>query len=198
MQLGQHVLELGDVRVKERCSFVEVTRRLLCCEVVHEQEAGHELRVLAHRLAKQLAQRAAENIATGIGELVDGSLGAPAFLLAFGGEDPAVAFEHVNRVIEGAEVEADELVLVALAHGRRHLVGVHRSLVEELQDRKRQWRGALHVQSSHIFYTEYMKSDIRCQVLRSERLNRRGWYPIEKVIAWRQGATARGRGADPM
>src|SRR4029077_14772165 len=107
-------------------------------EVMHEHQAGDKVGIFAHRSAKQLAERSTQDLASWFGELVDGPFGPSALLLALAGDDPAVALEHVNRVVEGAEVEPDELVLMADAHGRGHLIWMHRPLVQQLEDRQRQ------------------------------------------------------------
>src|SRR5438309_1681092 len=54
---------------------------------------------------------------------------------ALGGHDPAVSLQYVDRVVKGAEIEPDELVLVTLPHRRGKLVGMHGPLVQQLQDR---------------------------------------------------------------
>src|ERR1700682_3940584 len=61
-------------------------------------------------------------------------LWSPAFLFALDRHDEAVALEHLDRVVESAEVQSDELVVMALAHRGGKLVGVHRPLVEKLED----------------------------------------------------------------
>src|SRR6185437_15898872 len=87
------------------------------------------------------------------------SLRAATLLLALDRFDPAVALESLDRVVEGPEVQADELVVVADPHPGGHLVGVHRLLVEELEHGQRQRRAGsdLLLYLGHIFHMEYTK-----------------------------------------
>src|SRR2546430_418127 len=137
-KLAQNGRELADDGVEGGLALLQVGGGLGRGQVVHEHEAGREMRVLASRLAEQLAQRADEHLAPRFGKLVNGALRPAAFLLALDGEDPAIAFEHFDGVVERSKVQADELIVVAFAHPRRHLVRVHRLLVEQLQHRQRQ------------------------------------------------------------
>ena len=61
-KLGQHVLELRDMRIEQRGAFVQMTRGLGRAEVVHEHQACGEVGILAHRLAKQFTQRAGQHL----------------------------------------------------------------------------------------------------------------------------------------
>src|SRR5438094_4916891 len=142
-QLIEHCLELADDRIEHFGSFAQVRGRLLGGEVVHEHQARGEVRVFLARLAQELAERRGQNLATAVGELVDRSLRPLALLLALDGEDPAVALQHFDRVVERAEVQADELVVMTRAHLGGHLIWMHRLLVQQLQDRKGEWREEL-------------------------------------------------------
>src|SRR5438045_1968780 len=97
---------------------------------MHEHQAGRKVGVLAPGPPQQLAERAGQHLTPGCRQSVDGPLRAPAFLLAFDRHDPALALEELDRVIERAEVQADELVMVANAHSGSHLVWMDRLLVE--------------------------------------------------------------------
>src|SRR6266568_1192379 len=145
-QLFEHSLELTDDHVERFASFVQVRGRLLGGEVVHEHQPRGEVRVLLVRLAQELAERGRQNLTTALGELVDRSLGPLAFLLALDGQDPAVALQHLDRVVERAEIQADELVVMAGTRLGCHLVGMHRLLVEQLEDREGQWREELRLE----------------------------------------------------
>src|SRR6266705_1294938 len=65
--------------------------------------------------------------------------------------------DHVDRVVERAEVQADELVVMAGAHLGCHLVGMHRLLVEQFEDREGEWRQELRLKLSlrHILNGVY-------------------------------------------
>ncbi len=110
----------------------------------------------ARSARQKLAEGAGQDLAPRRGQLIDGPLRPPALLLALEGMDPALVLEDVDGVVEGAEVQADEHVEVAIAHGRCHLVGVHRPLIEQLQDRQGEG-GDLGFGLGHILHIEYMK-----------------------------------------
>src|SRR6266851_6522105 len=156
-QLLQNCLELADGHVERFGSFVQVRSRLLGGEVVHEHQPCGKVRVLLAGLAKELAERGGQNFATALGELVYRALRPLALLLTLDREDPAVALEHLNRVVEGAEVQADELVVMAGAHLGCHLVWMHLLLIEQLEDREGEWRQELRLEVGlrHIPYGVY-------------------------------------------
>src|SRR5436190_1624683 len=142
-QLIENYLKLADDRIEHFGSFAQVRGRLLGGEVVHEHQARSEVRVFLARLAQELAERRGQNLATAVGELVDRSLRPLTLLLALDREDPAVALQHLDRVVERAEVQADELVVMTGAHLGGHLVGMHGLLVQQLKDREGEWRQEL-------------------------------------------------------
>src|SRR5436190_76096 len=155
-QLLEHCLELADDRIEHFGSFVQVRGRLLGGEVLHEHQARGEVRVFLARLAQELAESGRQNLATALGELVDRSLRPLALLLALDGEYPAVALQHLDRVVERAEVQADELVVMTRAHLGGHLIWMHRLLVQQLQDRKSEWREELGLElGGHILSRVY-------------------------------------------
>ena len=132
-----------------------------------------------------------QDVATASVSSVDGSLGPPAFLLALDRDDPAVALEHLDRVVERAEVEADELVVVALAHRRGHLVGVHR-LARRAARGSRGPEGETSDSSSGIFHMEYTVEIYPVQVLRPGIFTGRVVGLRESELACCQGAQAGG------
>src|SRR5216683_4590152 len=156
-QLLQNCLELADGHVERFGSFVQVRGCLLGGEVVHEHQPRGKVRVLLAGLAQELAESGGQNLATALGELVDRALRPPAFLLALDGEDPTVALQHLNRVVERAEVQADELVVMAGSHRGCHLVRMHRLLIEQLEDREGEWGQELRLELglSHIPHGVY-------------------------------------------
>src|ERR1700674_1499059 len=117
----------GNSLAKELCC-------LLSLEVMHEHEAGREIGVLASWSRQDLAYDLDEQFPAGFGELVDGPFWSAALLLTLDGHHQPVALENLDRVVERAEVQPDELVVMALAHRRRELIGMHRPLVEKLKD----------------------------------------------------------------
>ena len=140
LQVGEDPGELGRPLGQGGGPRTQAIRGLLRLEVVHEHQPGGEVRVFTPRPGEDLADDADQHLVARGRELVDGPLRAPALLLPLGGDDPAVALERLDRVVERAEVQTDELVHVPLAHRRGQLVGVHRMLVQELEDRERQGR----------------------------------------------------------
>jgi hypothetical protein len=133
-QVTHHVGQLFSLGAEGGDSFAKELCCLLCLQVMHEHEAGREIGVLAGRSRQDLADDLDEQLAAGLGQLVDGPFRPPAFLLALDGHDQAVALQDLDRVIERAEVQPDEFVVMALAHRRRELIGMHWSLVEKLED----------------------------------------------------------------
>src|SRR6266536_4069861 len=152
--LGHDSVELFDLRLQRDRAIGQVPSRLRRAEVVHEHQARGEVRVLAPGVGEDVADHPDQDIPAWLRELVDGSLGTPALPLALGGDDPAAALEDIDRVVQRAEVEADELVLVAVAHRRRELIRMHRALVQQLQDRERQ-RRHINLRSGHIPFRIY-------------------------------------------
>src|SRR5260370_19979356 len=55
VKLVEHVLDLRDLSVQQRGTFVEMACGLSRAEVMHEHQAGYEVRIFAHGLAEQLA-----------------------------------------------------------------------------------------------------------------------------------------------
>src|SRR5260370_38143920 len=98
-KLGGHVLELGDERVEQGGAFPQGIRRFGGTQVVHEHETRDELGVLMLGLAQQIAQGPEQRLASGLPELVNGSLRPPAFLRSLRLDNPAIALEHIDRVM---------------------------------------------------------------------------------------------------
>ena len=70
--------------------------------------------------------------------VVDGTLGPSAVTRRFLASDQSVALQRLDDGVEGAVAEFDALLLVTLAHRRRHLVRVHWPLEQQGQHRKRE------------------------------------------------------------
>src|SRR5213593_335275 len=152
--LGQDRSELLARRLQRRRACFQLLDRLAPTEVVHEHEPGREVRVLPARAGEDVAKGARQHIAAGVVEAVDRPLRPPSLLLPLGGYDPPASLQGVDGVVEGAEVQADELVLVAVAHRCRELVGMHGPLVQERKDRQAKARDLRH-RLAHIPYGVY-------------------------------------------
>src|SRR4029077_4413061 len=139
-QLIEDVGKLCDHRLKGLCALLEKLRGGGGFQVVHEHEPRGEVGVLPARLCDDLGHDLQEDGASRVGEAVDRALGPVPFLFLLGRHDPSVPLERVHGVIERAEVQADELVVMALAHRRRELVRMHRPLAQQLEDGKAERR----------------------------------------------------------
>src|SRR5579884_2918650 len=129
-------------------------------EATEEAEAGGEARVLLHWLGDKLAQPIIETAATGVGEGVDRARGsAPGALGRLGG-DEVVAHQRLDHGVEGAVVELDAAVHVAVAHHLGHLVGVHRPLEQEREHGEGEWVGGRRFLRWHYPASKYPGTSI--------------------------------------
>ncbi len=128
-----------------------------------QREPGLELRELLGGRREHLAQPVDQLDAAGVEQLVDRPLGAPALALGLLRLDQPRALERLHDRVERAVVELDALVLAALAHGRRHLVRMHRALLQAGEHRKGEGIGSLRLRHRilGLEYTPWTSFQVR-------------------------------------
>ena len=99
----------------------------------HLREGRLELRVFLDRGAEQLGEPVLQLRTALLGEAVHGALRTPALAAGLHGLDEAVLGQVVHHGVQGAVVQLDAALLALGAHGRGHLVRMHRPLAERGQ-----------------------------------------------------------------
>src|SRR5260370_14959267 len=165
-QVTHHPVQLLCLGAEGNDALAEELCRLPGREVMHEHEPRGEVGVVAGWLRQDRADDFYEQLAAGLSQLVDGSFRPPALLLALDRDDQAVALENLDRVVQRAEVQPDELVVMALAHRRGELVRMHGPFIEEFEDGESEWRDARcklrHIPDG-IYVTGHPKSNSRLE-----------------------------------
>ena len=123
-------VEGGDLDLQGVAPLLEGGERLLRRQGGKQAEGGLELQVLLDRGRHQLGQPVGHLPQAGVGDLVDGPLGPPAGPHRLPGVDQLALLEGLHHAVQRAVVEPDALVLGPGPEGLRHLVGVHRPLLE--------------------------------------------------------------------
>jgi len=126
-----------------------------------------KLRVVIDWLRQHLAQPGRDLVATRIGDLVDRALRPASFPAGCLGRDEAAFFEALDRVIDRATLEADDLVVAPFLHLQFHFVGMHGALHQQVHDRQRE-RGPWQFSFSlhRLVDVDYTMSTSRCQLMR--------------------------------
>src|SRR6266700_3910893 len=100
-------------------------------EVSDKSQASHELGVFGGWRADQDTQPVNQFSTSCLGSGVNGAFGMASFSPSFHWRDQREPVQRFDDSIEGSKVELHGRGKTALAHQRRHLIGMHRALGEQ-------------------------------------------------------------------